>query len=51
MRAKLEGLNGYKTIKDKVDPINLIKAIKGMTYQFEGPQYHSMALHQAKRSF
>jgi hypothetical protein len=29
----------------------LIKAIKGLTYQFDGQKYHSMALHQSKKRF
>jgi hypothetical protein len=46
MRAKLEGLDSYEKMKDA-----LIKASKGLTYQFDGQKYHSMALHQANKRF
>jgi hypothetical protein len=48
--AKLDGLKGYKVIKDKFDLIKLINAIKSITYRFEGKKYHAMALHQVKMS-
>jgi hypothetical protein len=51
MRANLEGLDSYEKMKDGFDMIALIKAIKGVTYQFDGQKYHSMALHQAKKRF
>jgi hypothetical protein len=51
MRAKLEGLDSYEKMKGGFDTIALIKAIKGLTYQFDGQKYHSMALHQAKNRF
>jgi hypothetical protein len=44
MVAKLEGLIEYNAIKDNVDVIKLFKAIKSLTYQFEGRRYHAMAL-------
>jgi hypothetical protein len=50
MWAKLDGLKGYRAIKDSFNLIDLIKAIKGLTYQFEGQRYHAMALRQAKKS-
>jgi hypothetical protein len=50
MRAKLDALKDWKGIKDSFDLIKLSKAIKGLTYQFKGQQYHDMALHQAKKS-
>jgi hypothetical protein len=50
MRAKREGLGSYETTKYSFDMIALIKAIKGLTYQFD-QKYHSMALHQAKKRF
>jgi hypothetical protein len=49
MRAKLESLDSYENMKDGFDTIALIKAIKGLIYQFDGQKYHSMALHQAKK--
>jgi hypothetical protein len=51
MRAKLEGLDSYEKMKDGFDMIALIKAVKGLTYQFDSQKYHSMALHQAKKRF
>jgi hypothetical protein len=41
----------YKTIKNSFDAIKLNKAIKSLTYQFEGQHYHPQALHQAKKRF
>jgi hypothetical protein len=51
MRAKLDALKDWKGIKYSFDLIKLIKAIKGLTYKFEGHNYHAMALHQVKKSF
>jgi hypothetical protein len=44
MRANLEGLGSYEKMNDGFDMIALIKAINGLTYQFDGQKYHSMAL-------
>jgi hypothetical protein len=49
MRASLEATKGYSAMKDSFDMIKLIKAIKGLTYQFGGQRYHVMSLHQAKK--
>jgi hypothetical protein len=49
MRASLEATKGYSAMKDSFDMIKLIKAIKGLTYQFGGQTYHDMSLHQAKK--
>jgi hypothetical protein len=49
-RANIDALKDWKGIKDIFDLIRLIKAIKGLTYQFDGKKYHAMALHQSKKS-
>jgi hypothetical protein len=51
MRANINALKDWKGIKESFDLIRLIKAIKGLNYQFEGQKYHAMALHQSKKSF
>jgi hypothetical protein len=51
MVAKLKGLPYYKNFNDSVDLIKLHKAIKGLTYHFEGQRYQSMALHGALTRF
>jgi hypothetical protein len=48
-RAGLEGLRNCDSTKQTFDVIELIKAPKGLTYQFECHQYHAHALHQAKK--
>jgi hypothetical protein len=49
--AKLKGLPEYNTFNDGVDLIKLLKAIKGLTYHFEGQRYQAMALHGALTRF
>jgi hypothetical protein len=49
MLAKLESLTKFKETKSKFDAIKLMKAIKSLSYQFEGQKYHPQALHQAKK--
>jgi allophanate hydrolase subunit 1 len=51
MKSKLESLLDYDSFNDAVDVVDLIKAIKGLTYQFESQRYHSQALHKAIRRF
>jgi hypothetical protein len=51
IRTKLDALKDWKGIKDSFDLIRMIKATKGLAYQFEGQKYYAMALHQAKKSF
>jgi hypothetical protein len=51
MKSKLESLLDYDVFNDTVDVVALIKAIKGLTYQFESQRYHSQALHKAIRRF
>jgi hypothetical protein len=47
MVAKLESLDDFKEIERGLDVIKLMKAIKGVSYQFEGQKYQDKALHQA----
>jgi hypothetical protein len=51
MVAKLESLDDFKEIERGLDVIKLMKAIKGVSYQFEGQKYQYEALHQAMKSF
>jgi hypothetical protein len=45
----LGSLVDYESFSDTFDVIPLIKAIKGLTYQFERQWCHSQALHKAVR--
>jgi hypothetical protein len=49
MRAKLEAVMGYDKMCTSLDVIRLINSIKGLTYKFEGQNYHPRALHRAKK--
>jgi hypothetical protein len=51
MFATLESLDDFKEIKRGLDVIKLMKAIKGVTYQFEGQKYQDEALHQEMKRF
>jgi hypothetical protein len=51
MVAKLESLDEFKEIERHLDVIKLMKAIKGVSYQFEGQTYQDEALHQAMKRF
>jgi hypothetical protein len=51
MTSKLEILLDYDLFNDAVDVVALIKAIEGLTYQFESQRYHSQALHKAIHRF
>jgi hypothetical protein len=51
MVSKLESLNDFKEIERALDVIKLMKAIKGVSYQFEGQKYEDEALHQAMKRF
>jgi hypothetical protein len=44
MRAKLEGLAGENKIRESFDMIEIVKSIKGLTYQFDGQTYHGYIL-------
>jgi hypothetical protein len=47
--AKLESLDEFKAIERGLDVIKLIKAIKGVSYQFEAQKYLDEALYQAMK--
>jgi hypothetical protein len=51
MVAKLKGLPDYGNLNDSVELIKLLKAIKGLTYHFEGQIYQALALHGALTRF
>jgi hypothetical protein len=51
MVAKLESLDDFKEIERGLDIIKLTKAIKGVSYQFEGQKYEDEALRQAMKRF
>jgi hypothetical protein len=51
MVAKLDSLPEFKKIERDLDVIKLIKAIKRLSYQFEGTRYQEKALHQAIMRF
>jgi hypothetical protein len=42
-------VSGYDVMKDAFDLVVLIKAIKGLSYQFEGGNYHPMAIYLAHK--
>jgi hypothetical protein len=51
MRANLDALKDWKGLQDSFDLIRLINAIKGLPYQLYCQKYHTLALHQSKKSF
>jgi hypothetical protein len=51
MVAKIESLAEFKGIEHDLGVIKLMKAIKGLSYQFEGQKYHPEALHQEMKRF
>jgi hypothetical protein len=51
MVAMLKGLPDYGNFNDSVDLINFPKAIKVLTYHFEGQRYQALALHRALMRF
>jgi hypothetical protein len=51
MVSKLEYLDDFKEIERALDVITLMKAIKGIAYQFDGQTYEDDALHQAMKRF
>jgi hypothetical protein len=51
MKSKLKCLVEYDSFADTFIAVPLIKAIAGLTYQFESQRYHSQALHKAVRQF
>jgi hypothetical protein len=51
MVAKLKGLPDYNSFNDSVDLIKMLKAIKGLTYHFEGQRYQALTLDGALTRF
>jgi hypothetical protein len=51
MRAKLEAVSGYDTVKDSFDLIALINAIKGLIYHFEGYKCQPMGMYLVHTHF
>jgi hypothetical protein len=51
LQAKLEALSTFADIKDRYDAIDLLKAIKGITFKFEDQRYPQQSLYNAWRSF
>jgi hypothetical protein len=51
MKSKLESRRNYDSFNGFFKVVPLIKAIKGLTYQFEGQRYHSQALDNATSRF
>jgi hypothetical protein len=50
MVAKLESLDDFKEIERRLDVIKLMKAIKGVSYQFEGQTYQGNDKRQTPRN-
>jgi hypothetical protein len=51
IHAKLELVAGYDDMKGSFDLISLIKAMKGLVYQFEGQNYHPNAFFLSHKRF
>jgi hypothetical protein len=51
LKAKLESLASFPTMKEDFDVFQLIKAVKGATFLLEDSKYHLEALHDAKIRF
>jgi hypothetical protein len=51
LKAKLESLASYPSMKENFDVFQLIKSVKGVTFKFEDSKYHLEALHDAKIRF
>jgi hypothetical protein len=51
LKAKLESLHVYASMKENFDVFTLIKLIKGITYMFEENTYHLQALHDSNIRF
>ena len=47
MISKLKTLNTYKDMHHKKDALNLLKAVKGFTFMFNGEKEHEMSLAEA----
>jgi hypothetical protein len=51
LKAKLEALTGFPSMKENFNVFKLIKAVKGVTFRLEDSKYHLDALHDAKIRF
>jgi hypothetical protein len=51
MIPTLDSFDDFKEIERDLDAIKLMKAIKGVSYQFEGQKYEDEALYQAMKRF
>jgi hypothetical protein len=51
LKAKLESLASFPTMKEDFDVFQLIKDVKGTTFLLEDSKYHLEALHDAKIRF
>ena len=50
MKNELEAIKEYETMKSKQDPIQLLKSIKSMTYNFRDQKYLSGSMWQANKA-
>ena len=48
IRAKLQPLPNWQTIKDQYDVLGLLQAVKGVIYAFDGESYEYFAMYQAQ---
>ena len=48
MRAKLESRDGWKKMKEDYNTIDLLKAIRDITYKFKGHKNAYLSLHMAQ---
>jgi hypothetical protein len=51
LKAKLEALSGFPSMKENFNVFKLIKAVKGVTFRLEDSRYHLDAFHDAKIRF
>jgi hypothetical protein len=51
MQQKIEALSVYKTLTTNGDGLTVLKAIKGLMYNFQSQKYLPHALHESKRRF
>jgi hypothetical protein len=51
MRQKVQGLNVFKSMSENKDGLELLRAIKDITYNFQSQKKLSQALHESKRRY
>jgi hypothetical protein len=51
LKAKLEALAGYPSMKENFNVFKIIKAVKGVTFRLEDSKHHLDALHEAHIRF